>query len=328
MLIDSFGRNITYLRISVTDRCNLRCLYCMPPGGINCRHPDEILSFEEICRIAKVAVVLGVRKLRITGGEPLIRKDIALLVKKLKSIGGVDEIALTTNGIYLSEYVCELKEAGLDRVNISLDSLVPERFEEITCGGALAPVLEGIDTSLSIGLAPIKINMVLLNGFNVDEIAAFAKLTRYNPIDVRFIEYMPTRLDRNSYHNLFFRTDEARNICGRLGKLIPIYSKEKSTARVYRVSGFFGTIGFISPISEPFCNSCNKLRLTAGGLLKGCLHSPEVVDLKKAMRDGATDRKLGLLVKEAVAAKPASHNLSALPLDQNFEDFSMCQIGG
>jgi len=168
----------------------------------------------------------------------------------------------------------------------------------------------------------------LLNGFNVDEIAAFAKLTKYNPINMRFIEYMPTHLDRSSYHNLFFNADEARNICGRLGKLVPVCSEEKSTARVYRMSGFFGTLGFISPISEPFCNSCNKLRLTAGGLLKSCLHSTKAVDLKKAMRDGTTDKELELLVKDAVAAKPASHNLSVLPLGQNSEDFSMCQIGG
>ncbi|MBI5124591.1 MAG: GTP 3',8-cyclase MoaA [Candidatus Omnitrophica bacterium] len=328
MLTDSYGRDITYLRISVTDRCNLRCMYCMPPGGIDYKSQDEMLSFEEINRIARIAVGLGIRKLRITGGEPLIRKDITLLVKKLKSIKGVNEIALTTNGICLLEYAHELKKAGIDRVNVSLDSLIPERFEKITRGGRLAPVLEGVDASLSIGLTPLKINMVLLNGFNVDEIAAFVELTRHNPIEVRFIEYMPTRLGLNFRHNLFFSADETRDICSRLGKLAPVYSEEKSAARVYRINGFLGTLGFISPISKPFCNSCNKLRLTAGGLLKGCLHSSKVVDLKKAMRGSVTNEKLRSLIKEAVATKPASHNLSISPLGWDSENFSMCQIGG
>ncbi len=328
MLTDSFGRNITYLRISVTDRCNLRCMYCMPPGGIDCKTPDEILSFEEISRVVKAASVLGIRKLRITGGEPLIRKDIALLVKKLKSIKGVDEIALTSNGIRLFESAHELKEAGLDRVNISLDSLVPERFEKITRGGKLASVLKGIDILFSIGLVPIKINMVLLNGFNVDEIAAFAELTRSNPIDVRFIEYMPTTLSRISRDDFFFSAHEAKHICANLGKLLPVYRSAPSTARAFRINGFCGTVGFISPISEPFCRSCDKLRITADGLLKSCLHSPRGIDLKKAIREGITDERLGLLIKGAAAAKPASHSLSISPLGQNLENFSMCQIGG
>ncbi|MBI5123919.1 MAG: GTP 3',8-cyclase MoaA [Candidatus Omnitrophica bacterium] len=328
MLIDPYERIIDYLRISVTDRCNLRCLYCMPAEGIAHKPHSDILSFEDIYRIVKVAAGLGVRKIRITGGEPLVRKDMASLIRSLKSIKGIDEITLTTNGIYLAECARELKEAGLDRVNVSLDSLIPERFEKITRGGNLASVLKGINLLFSAGLTPVKINKVLLRGFNEDEIMAFAELTRSNPIDVRFIEYMPTRFGRHSYDDLFFRTQEAKEICGRLGRLVPVNYGEKSAARVYRIDGFRGTIGFISPMSEPFCRSCNKLRLTADGFLKSCLHSPRGIDLNKAMREEITDEGLGLLIEEAVAAKPASHNLSMTPLGRNSENFSMCQIGG
>lgn len=328
MLTDSYGRKITYLRISVTDRCNLRCVYCMSSDGITCKGPAQILSFEEIERIVKVASGLGIRKLRITGGEPLVRKGITLLINKLKSIKGIDEIALTTNGVYLSEYAKELKRAGLDRVNISLDSLIPERFEEITRGGKLTSVLKSIDLLFSIGLVPVKLNTVLLKGINTSEIRGFAELARSNPIDVRFIEYMPTRSGGSSRNDFFFSTQEAKEICGRLGLLTPVYSGEYSAAREFRIGGFRGTIGFISPMSEPFCRSCNKLRLTANGLLRSCLHSPQGIDLKGPMREKITDEGLSLLIEEAVAAKPASHNLSVMPLGQNSEDFSMCQIGG
>lgn len=328
MLQDAYNRKIDYLRISVTDRCNLRCVYCMPAEGIAHKPHSDILSFEDIYRIVKVAADLGIRKIRITGGEPLVRKEIASLIRRLRSINGVDEIALTTNGMRLCEYARELKNAGLDRVNVSLDSLIPERFAKITRGGDLKSVLKGIDLLLSLGLTPVKINKVLLRGFNEDEIMASAEMTRSAPIDVRFIEYMPTHFGRRSYDDLFFRTQEAKEICGRLGRLVPVNCSEKSAARAYRIDGFRGTIGFISPISEPFCRSCNKLRLTADGFLKSCLHSPRGIDLRKVMREKITDEGLGLLIEEAVAAKPASHNLSVTPLGRNSENFSMCQIGG
>ncbi|MDP3804696.1 MAG: GTP 3',8-cyclase MoaA, partial [Candidatus Omnitrophota bacterium] len=177
-------------------------------------------------------------------------------------------------------------------------------------------------------LTPVKINKVLLRVFNEDEILAFAELTRLSPIDVRFIEHMPTRFGRRSYDDLFFSSYKAKEICGRLGRLVSVNYGEKSAARAYRIDGFRGTIGFISPMSEPFCQSCNKLRLTADGFLKSCLHSPQGIDLNKAMREEITDEGLGLLIEEAVAAKPASHNLSILPLGRDSENFSMCQIGG
>jgi len=301
----------------------------MPPGGIKPKGPDEILSFEEIRRIVKVAAGLGIRKLRITGGEPLVRKDLGLFVKSLGSIEGIDEIALTTNGIHLFEYARELKEAGLDRVNISLDSLIPERFEEITRGGKLESVLNSIDLLFSIGLVPVKINAVLLKGINSSEIVAFAELARSNPIDVRFIEYMPTRSGGPSRNDLFFSVQRAKEICSEaFGELVPIYNSSHSTARVFRIDGFYGTVGFISPISAPFCRSCNKLRLTADGFLKSCLDSPQGIDLKRPMRKKITDEGLGFLIEEAAAIKPASHNLSRVPLGQDSENFSMCKIGG
>ncbi len=301
----------------------------MPQGGISYKVPGEILSFEEICRIVKVASCLGIRKLRITGGEPLVRKDLSLLVRKLRSIREIDEIALTTNGIYLSEYARELKEAGLDRVNVSLDSLVEDKFEKITRGGKLASVLKGIDALFAAGLAPVKINTVLLKGFNDDEITSFAELTRFDPIDARFIERMPTRLGRGACgDDQFFSAREAKEVCSRLGRLIPVDRGSRSTARAYRIDGFYGTVGFISPITEPFCRSCDKLRLTSDGVLKNCLHLPHGIDIKEAMRGGATDEDLGRLIEKAVAAKPRAHNLLTMPLGRNSENFSMCQIGG
>ena len=328
-LIDSFGREINYLRVSITDRCNMRCIYCMPPEGILRRPHSEILSFEEIHRIVNVAVRLGISKVRITGGEPLVRKDIALLIKNLKRINGLNEIALTTNGVYLKEQALSLKEAGLDRINISLDSLLPEKFLEITRGGSLDMVLEGVEAALSAGLYPVKINVMLLRGFNDSEIISFAGLTRSRPVHVRFIEYMPTHLGGYSYKELFFSSLEAMAILDSLGELMPIENNRGvSVAKSFRIKGFHGTIGFISPVSENFCSSCNKLRLTSDGCLRSCLHSSKSMGLKAAIRNGASDNDLAVLIREAVDSKPRSHNLGAEPVGAFSEHFSMCQIGG
>ena len=327
-LIDRFGRKIDYLRISVTDRCNLRCVYCMPSGGILRRPHSEILSFEEIHRIVNVAVRLGISKVRITGGEPLVRKGLALLIKNLKRINGLNEIALTTNGVYLKEQALSLKEAGLDRINISLDSLVPEKFQEITRGGNLKSVLEGIGSGLSAGFSPIKINVVLMKAFNAQEVLDFANLTRTRPLHVRFIEYMPTYLSHFPDENIFFSCAEAKDMCSSMGELNALDSKQPSTAKAFRIKGFCGTIGFISPISRPFCFSCNKIRLTSYGCLRSCLHSSRTVDLKSAMGKGCSDEDLAMLIKEAVSLKPESHNLLNTPLGVDSENFSMCQIGG
>jgi cyclic pyranopterin phosphate synthase len=328
-LIDRFGRKINYLRVSITDRCNMRCIYCMPPEGILHRPHDQILSFEEIHRIVNVAVRLGISKVRITGGEPLVRKGIALLIKNLRRINGLNEIALTTNGAHLKEYAFSLKEAGLDRVNISLDSLVPEKFLEITRGGSMDRALEGMEAALLAGLEPVKINVVLMRGFNDSEIISFAELTRPRPLHVRFIEYMRTNLIGNSYRDVFFSCQEAKEALGSFGELEPVENNHQlGAARVFRIRGFCGTIGFISPVSENFCSSCNKLRLTSDGCLRSCLHSPKSIDLKAAMKNGASDNDLAGLIIEAVDSKPASHNLGTAPAGVTSEHFSMCQIGG
>ena len=274
-----------------------------------------------------VAVRLGISKARITGGEPLVRKGLALLIKNLRRINGLNEIALTTNGVYLKEHAFSLKEAGLDRVNISLDSLMPEKFQEITRGGDLKSVLEGIDSCLSAGFSSLKINVVLMKAFNAQEVLDFANLARTRPLHVRFIEYMPTYLGYFSGENLFFSCNEAKDICGRLGELNPL-DNASGPARVFKINSFCGTIGFISPISGPFCSSCNKVRLTSYGCLRSCLHSSRTVDLKNAMEKGCSDKDLAMLIKEAVSLKPESHNLLNTPLGVDSENFSMCQIGG
>ncbi|OGW92827.1 MAG: cyclic pyranopterin phosphate synthase MoaA [Omnitrophica bacterium RIFCSPLOWO2_01_FULL_45_24] len=327
-LIDKFDRTIDYLRVSVTDRCNLRCVYCMPADGIVHNSQDNILSFEEIYRIVNAAVRLGVRKVRITGGEPLVRNDLPLLIEGLKTIHGLEEIALTTNGIYLRDYAAPLKRAGLDRVNISLDSLDPKKFRSITRRGDLYKVLEGIEASLSIGFSPVKINTILIKGINEDEILAFANLARTRHVHIRFIEYMPTGIEPLASADSFFSSFDAKAICQSLGELEPVNGHSSSAARVFRIRGFYGTIGFISPISEPFCYSCNKLRLTSDGHLRSCLHSSHSVDIKGAMRRGILEGRLETLIKEVVAMKPQSHSLSERPLGAIYENFSMCQIGG
>lgn len=337
-MVDSFGREINYLRISVTDRCNLRCVYCMPARGIIHKQPSDILSFEQIYKIVKVAVSLGIQKVRITGGEPLVRKDLSSLIAELKAINGLKEICLTTNGIYLSEYAYALKKAGLDRINVSLDSLILEKFQTITRGGNLEAVLEGIDSALAAGFSSLKINTVLLKDFNADEILDFADLTRARPLNVRFIEYMPTGINYFSYDKSFFSAQEAKGICDRLGELISIDNEQIQTANIFKIKGFCGTIGFISPVTRPFCSSCNKLRLTSDGRLRNCLHSAKTVDLKKAINENNSEDALSMLIKEAIVLKPKSHNLPKQNLkDSDFlnadfglepENFSMCQIGG
>ena len=327
-LIDKFGREIDYLRISVTDRCNLRCIYCMGPEGIVHKGHNDILSFEEIYKIAKTAVRLGIRKIRITGGEPLVRKDLHVLIRGLRAIPGLEEITLTTNGIYLSACAGLLKDAGLDRINISLDSLIPERFREITRGGSLKAVFESIESALSNGFSPVKINTVLMKGFNIHEIPAFANLARTTPIHVRFIEYMSTHMPYLAYKDLFFSASEAKDICSSLGRLEPVEKKSPGAAKIFTIKGFRGTIGFISPISDPFCSSCNKLRLTSDGRLRSCLHLSNEIDVKEAIGKGASARDLENLFKDAAAMKPASHNLSRQPFRFSPENRSMCQIGG
>lgn len=319
---------IDYLRISVTDRCNLRCLYCMPAEGVPHRPHSSILSYEEITEIVKTAARKGIRRLRLTGGEPLIRPGLEALIGNLKRIPGIEEIAMTTNGLLLPEKALQLKEAGLDRVNISLDSLDPCRYRRITRRGDLQKALAGIDAAEKAGLTPLKINLVAIRGFNDDELADFAAMALDTPRHIRFIEFMPVHgdaFDRNS----FLPVKEIRKrIEERTGPLEPAALHGHGPAVYFRPPGGRGTLGFISAISHPFCSRCNRLRLTADGKLRPCLLANREWDLKQALRSGG--RELATLWDQAIRLKPGRHNLDEAHLqDERFnKERFMNEIGG
>ena len=308
-LRDGFERTIDYMRISITDRCNLRCVYCMPSVGVQPMAHREILRYEEIIRIIKVAVRTGVRNIRITGGEPLVRKNIAYLIQQIKDIEGIQDLSLTTNGILLNQYAEKLAEAGLDRVNVSLDSLHPDRFREITKGMDIALVLKGIEAAERAGLVPIKINMVPIRGINDDEVLDFARLTFHLPYQIRFIEFMPFGSQEIWRPERFIPSDEIRAAVEKIGPLTAVKLRRGGPARYFRFDGAVGVIGFISPLSNHFCSECNRLRLTSDGKLRPCLFSETEIDLKTAIRSGAPDDEIERLVRLAVAVKPKGHNM-------------------
>lgn len=317
---DSFDREISYMRISVTDRCNLRCRYCMPEEGVENLGHDRILSFEDITRIVKASTELGIKKYRLTGGEPLARKGIVSLVESLAKIEGVEELAMTTNGTMLADKAEALKEAGLRRVNISVDSLLYHKYEEITRGGDLDAAFDGVNAALKFGLTPLKLNVVAMEGFNDDEILNFVQLTINHPINIRFIELMPVGLaaKNNGYH--YMSSEEIKK---KLPALMPL-GKQEGVAELYRYPEAQGNIGFISPMSSLFCGSCNKIRLTADGKLKPCLHTDEEIDLKDILKTG-DDESLKETIRRAILRKGEKHHLNdgAKPVDRG-----MSQIGG
>ncbi|WIV12573.1 GTP 3',8-cyclase MoaA [Proteiniborus sp. MB09-C3] len=316
---DAFGRNINYLRISVTDLCNLRCKYCMPEKGICKVEHREVLSLEEIYEAAKIFVSLGVNKIRLTGGEPLTRKGIVNLVERLGKLDGIKDLAMTTNGILLKKYAKDLKSAGLNRVNISLDTLDEKKYSQITRGGRLGDVLEGIEAAKSVGLTPIKINVVLIGGFNVDEIEAFVNLTKTEAIDVRFIELMPVG-EASKWAEENFISNEV--ILDEVSTLEKVERLDPSSPAVYyKLPGAKGRVGIINPISCKFCEYCNRVRLTSQGKLKLCLHSNEEIDLKDKLRQGEDIEKI---IMAAIKQKPESHHLE----DGQYITDSMYQIGG
>ena len=322
-LSDSFQRPIDYLRISVTDRCNLRCIYCMPAEGVHLMSHGDILSYEEIYKVAEAAAKLGIKKLRITGGEPLVRAGLPRLVQMLAQIDAIDDISLTTNGTLLANYAAELKSAGLRRVNVSLDTLKPDRFKEITRYGNLADVLGSIEVAKSVGLIPTKINMVVMSGINDDEVIDFATKTITEGWHVRFIEHMP--FGENTNILSFVSVSEMRQRLAVLGELEPCSFKGNGPAKYFRLPQAKGTIGFITPVSEHFCFHCNRLRLTADGKLRPCLLSEEEIDLRQPLRSGISSAELKRLIKKAVANKPLRHNLAEgrVPQDRPFS-----QVGG
>jgi len=322
-LSDSFQRPINYLRISVTDRCNLRCIYCMPAAGIRLMSHEDILSYEEIYTIAEAAAELGIKKIRITGGEPLVRLGLSKLIQMLARIKEIDDISLTTNGILLAQYAAELKAAGLQRVNVSLDTLKPERFKYITRGGNLDDVLEGIEAAKSVGLNPVKINFVVMSGVNDDELLDFAAKTIDEVWHVRFIEHMP--FGENTNASSFVPVEKMRQSLAALGKLEPVSFKGNGPAKYFRLPQANGTIGFITPVSEHFCFQCNRLRLTADGKLRPCLLSEAEIDLRQPLRSGISSAKLRRLIKKAAASKPRQHHLAEGQIPQGR---SFSQVGG
>ena len=311
-LIDSYNRPIDYLRISVTDRCNLRCVYCMPSEGIALMGADNILRYEELIRIAAVAVKHGITKLRITGGEPLIRKGIVEFIEELAKLQGVVDLSLTTNGVLLKEFALSLKRAGLTRVNVSLDSLNKERFHKITRGDFLENVMDGLEEAERAGLNPLKINCVAIKGFNDDEILDFALLTKKKPYHIRFIEYMPFDAQAEWDRDKCISASQIMEKINSFQKLIPLGDPEKRTgpARRYKFIDGIGEIGFINPVSDHFCGTCNRLRLTADGKLRTCLFSDAELDIKAAIRNGCTDRVIEDLLFRAVKEKPERHHIS------------------
>jgi cyclic pyranopterin phosphate synthase len=317
---DNYGRNINYLRISVTDRCNLRCVYCMPEEGVKSLSHDEILRFEDTIKIVKVAATLGINKIRYTGGEPLVMKNIDKLIYETSKIKGIGDIAITTNGILLSNMAGDLKKAGLKRVNISLDTLNREKFKSITRIGDLDKVMEGIYKCLSLGLQPVKINTVLMRGINDTEFEDFLNLTRQLPVDIRFIELMPIGEGAKMYEKNKLSFTE---ILESHPELIKIETEKSSTAELYKLQGAKGKIGFISPVSCKFCEDCNKIRLTSTGTIKPCLHSEEEINLRKYLND---EEMLTAVLKSAIFNKPLEHHLKEESVSRSVK--VMSQIGG
>lgn len=320
MLRDGYGRRVDYLRLSITDRCNLRCVYCMPPEGVPLKPVQEILTYGELLRCARVAVSLGVRKIRITGGEPLIRKGVVEFVRRLAGIPGIADLGMTTNGIGLADIADSMRKAGLGRINISLDTIRRDRYIEITRRDGLPRVLSGIDAAVRAGFRFVKINVVLLHGLLPEEVDDFVAIAREKPVEVRFIEQMPVGcLPSGGYAS----ADRIREGIFALPGVRQRERNEPSAAVTYEVSGFAGTLGIISPISRKFCADCNRLRIAADGTLRNCLFARETLDLRAVLR-GGSDREVADLFRNAVATKPEGHDLCA----GSFAPEPMSRIGG
>lgn len=303
VLQDRFGRKIDYLRISLTPKCNFKCFYCRPQGDCLPEDYPEPLDRREIEKIVKVASDLGITKIRLTGGEPLLKPDLIPIIRYMAAIPGISDISLTTNGFFLARKAAALKKAGLNRVNISLDSLNDKRFRSITGGGRLSKIKAGIDAATREGLTPLKINMVVIKGINDDEITDFAALTRDRDIHIRYIEYMPLGDGHSQWQERYLSVKEIMDACGSLGTLEKVEKvKGNGPARYYRLAGYQGVLGFISPISEHFCRECNRFRVTSDGMLKACLFSGEEINLREAVND---EEALKLLFHQALEFKPS-----------------------
>ncbi len=311
-LVDPHGRVIDYMRVSITDLCNLRCVYCIPPEGVKQISHDEILRYEEILKIIGVARELGVRKIRVTGGEPLVRRRVLDFIAGLTAMPGIDDVGLTTNGVLLSSLAADLRAAGLTRINVSLDSLRRDAYARITGSDRLSQVLAGIDAAVEVGLHPVKINVVLLEGINEEDVPAFARLSLERPLDVRFIERMPFGVDSlpNSPDS-FSAAKVVHMIQQEIGELEPVpRDASNGPASMYRLPGASGRIGIIDAVTGHFCGTCNRLRLTARGTLRPCLLGPIEIDIRSAIRNGAGEGELARIIQSAVNAKPVGNCLA------------------
>jgi GTP 3',8-cyclase len=314
-LTDLFSRPISYLRLSLTDRCNLKCMYCVTEdetsGCLTKLTHDELLTYEELLRVVRVAVAMGITKVRLTGGEPLVRRNVLSFIRDLNRIEGLDDVRITTNGVLLEQYGKELFDAGVTKVNISLDSLRPERVAAITGVDCFAQVWRGIQTVLDLGFSPVKLNMVTMRHINDDEILDFARMSQRLPLQMRFIEFMPIGSSSRWNADTFIGTDEIMARIGTLGELIPLEKgRNDGPAKVFRLGAdAVGTLGFISPLSHHFCNRCNRLRLTSAGTLRSCLLHDAEVDLRSVLRNESTDVAIREALLTAIRNKPQGHQL-------------------
>jgi cyclic pyranopterin phosphate synthase len=326
-LVDTFGRAATNLRISITDRCNFRCRYCMPEEGMRWLDRQEILTYEEIVRLAKLFIRLGINKIRLTGGEPTLRKDVARLVAMLAPLPGLKDLGMTTNGFLLKELAGDLYRSGLRRINVSLDSLSPERFEKLVRRNHFDKVTAGLDELAKYPIRPVKINTVIIKGFNDDEVIPLANFARTRNYQIRFIEFMPLDGDDFWRRDKVMTTAEILEVLSSRYILLP---KETRADRVPADTFYFpdspGEIGFISSVSEPFCESCNRIRITADGHFRNCLFAIEETDLKTPMRNGATDEELAELIRQDVWRKWAGHQINLATFVK--PERNMSQIGG
>jgi len=326
-MIDQFGREINYLRVSITDRCNLRCRYCMPEEGVDKLEHRTILSLEEMARLVGVAVKAGIRKVRLTGGEPLVRRNVVQLVNYIGNLPEIDDLALTTNGVLYAPMAQDLRQAGLNRLNFSLDSLNAERFHYMTRGGNLTTVMASIFKALELGMHPVKINTVVIRGFNDDEVLDFARLATEYPLHVRFIEFMPIGDLHYWNRERMINSSEIKGIIESSYQLESIKRVPgNGPAKYYNIRGGQGSLGFITPMSNHFCTECNRIRLTADGGLRACLHDYHEIDLKTPLRSGASDEELLALFAGCVQAKPSRHQMNAGWGPDN--ERKMYQIGG
>lgn len=330
-MLDQYSREINYLRVSITDRCNLRCVYCRPKEGISLQGHEDILRYEEIIRVIALSVRMGLIKVRITGGEPLVRRGFVDFIAALKGIAGLQDISLTTNGILLEEFAGQIYEAGIRRINISLDSLNRDKYFQITRGGNLDQVLRGIARAEEAGFAPIKINTVAIKGFNDDEVLDFAKLAEEKPFQVRFIELMPVGKTNLDYGEDYMPASQLiEKISGRYA-LKAVKNKTKKSdgpAKIFQIKGGRGEIGFINPVSDHFCSTCNRMRLTSDGKLRACLLNEAEVDLKAALRENCSDADLEKLIWEAVLHKPKQHDIVCTGNSLKKCSRNMSEIGG